>query len=87
MSPYLVAFFVGKLDYREARTKDGTIVRIWARPEVFPQTKFALDIAPRVIEHLNTLLGIQEPLPKHDVLALPKFVANALENWGLISFG
>jgi aminopeptidase N len=87
MSPYLVAFFVGWLESRETQTTNGTPFRVWARPEVMTQTQYALDIGPRVLDFFSSLLGVSEPLPKQDVLALPHFVADALENWGLISFG
>jgi aminopeptidase N len=87
MSSYLVAFFVGWLESRETQTKNGTPFRVWARPEVLEQTQYALDIGPRVLDFFSSLLGVPEPLPKQDLLALPHFVADALENWGLISFG
>jgi aminopeptidase N len=87
MSPYLVAFFVGWLESRETRTANGTPFRVWARPEVIAQTQYALDIGPRILDFFSSLLGVPDPLPKQDVLALPHFVADALENWGLVSFG
>lgn len=87
MSPYLVAFFVGWLESRETRTANGTPFRVWARPEVMAQTQYALDIGPRILDFFSSLLGVPDPLPKQDVLALPHFVADALENWGLVSFG
>ena len=68
---------------KETRSSDG----VWARPEVMSQAKYALETGPRILEYFNRLLGVQEPLPKHDILGLPRFVVNALENWGLISFG
>jgi aminopeptidase N len=87
MPPYLVAFFVGRLESRETLTAGGTPFRVWARPEVLAQTQYALDIGPRILDFFSKLIGVPEPLPKQDVLALPSFVADALENWGLISFG
>jgi aminopeptidase N len=87
MSPYLVALFVGWLESRETWTANGTPFRVWARPEVIAQTQYALDIGPRILDFFSSLLGVADPLPKYDVLALPHFVADALENWGLISFG
>ncbi|PSN50097.1 hypothetical protein C0J52_04712 [Blattella germanica] len=87
ISSYLVAFFVGKLEPRETHTKNGTPFKVWARPAVVAQGKYALDIGPRIIDFFSRLLGVSEPLPKQDVLALPRFIADALENWGLISFG
>ncbi|XP_069682409.1 aminopeptidase N-like [Periplaneta americana] len=87
ISTYLVAFFVGHLEFRETKTKGGTPFRAWARPDMVTHTKYALDIAPRILDYFSSLLGVSEPLPKHDLLALPRFVADALENWGLISFG
>lgn len=87
MSTYLVAFFVGFLDSRGTQTANGTPFRVWARPEVMAQTQYALEIGPRIIDFFSSLLEVPEPLPKHDVIALPHFIAGALENWGLISFG
>jgi aminopeptidase N len=51
------------------------------------KTQYALEIGPHILDLFSNLLAVPDPLPKHDVLALPHFIADALENWGLISFG
>jgi puromycin-sensitive aminopeptidase len=86
MSTYLLAFIVGELEHREARTANGTQVRIYALPGRSHQGQFALETAVRVLEFYNEYFGIPYPLPKLDMIAIPDFSANAMENWGLITY-
>ncbi|KAG4068421.1 hypothetical protein HA402_007941 [Bradysia odoriphaga] len=47
---------------------------------------YALDVGPKLLKFLETFFGIDYPLPKVDMIALPDFTAGAMENWGLITF-
>ena len=47
---------------------------------------YALDLAPRVLQHLEALTQISYPLNKVDLVAIPYFTHGAMENWGLITF-
>ena len=86
MSTYLLAWAVGKLDYKEATTKDGVVVRAYATPDNVDKTQFALDTAVKTLELYNEYFGTPYPLAKCDMIALPDFSSGAMENWGLITY-
>lgn len=86
MSTYLLAFVYGDLDYLEAKTKDGVMVRIYATPDNVKYGEFALDVAVKCLEFYNEYFDIPYPLPKCDFIALPDFASGAMENWGCITF-
>ena len=86
MSTYLLAFITGELSFLEDKTRQGVIVRTYATKENIEFTKFALESAVKILEFFNEYFGIDYPLPKCDLVALPDFGAGAMENWGLITF-
>jgi aminopeptidase N len=86
MSTYLLAWVVGKLDYQEATTKDGVVVRAYATRGKGDQVSYALKAAVDSLEVYNDYFGVPYPLPKCDLVALPDFSAGAMENWGCITF-
>lgn len=86
MSTYLLAFVTGELGYKEAKTKDGIAVRTYATPENVEFTQFALDVAVKTLEFYNDYFGIDYPLEKCDMIALPDFASGAMENWGCITY-
>ena len=87
MSSYLLAFVIGELHKKTARTKSGVEVSVWATPAQNENTlDFALDIATRSIDFYDEYFGVKYPLPKSDHVALPDFSSGAMENWGLITY-
>ena len=86
MSTYLLAFVYGELNYKEAKTKDNVVVRTYATPDKVEHTKFALDVAVKILEFYNDYFGIDYPLEKCDMIALPDFASGAMENWGCITY-
>jgi aminopeptidase N len=86
MSTYLLAFVYGEMGYKEARTKDGVVVRTYATPDNVQHTGFALDVAVKTLEFYNEYFDIPYPLAKCDFIALPDFASGAMENWGCITF-
>lgn len=86
MSTYLLAFVFGDMEYLEAKTKDGVLVRTYATPENVQYTQFALDTAVKCLEFYNEYFAIPYPLEKCDFVALPDFASGAMENWGCITF-
>ncbi len=86
MSTYLLAFMYGDLGYKEATTKNGTVIRTYATPDNVEHTGFALETAVRCLEYFEDYFAIPFPLPKCDFVALPDFASGAMENWGLITF-
>lgn len=87
MSTYLLAWVVGELHKKTARTKRGIEVNVWATPtQPEDSLDFALDIATRCIDFYEEYFNIPYPLPKCDHVALPDFSSGAMENWGLITY-
>lgn len=86
MSTYLLAFIIGKLEYKEAKTKDDVVVRAYSTPDNIESTDFALDTAVKCLEFYNDYFAIPYPLAKCDFVALPDFASGAMENWGVITF-
>lgn len=87
MSTYLLAWVVGELHKKSAKTKRGVEVNIWATPaQPAASLDFSLDIATRTIEFLEEYFDTPYPLPKSDHVALPDFSSGAMENWGLITY-
>lgn len=86
MSSYLLAFVVGEMKHKEAKTKHGVTVRTYATPDKVNQTDFALDVAVRTLDFYDDYFAIPYPLEKCDMVALPDFASGAMENWGCITF-
>lgn len=86
MSTYLLAFAFGDIKYLESKTSQGVLVRTYATPDNYKHTDFALDVAVKCLEFYNDYFGIDYPLEKCDLIALPDFASGAMENWGLITF-
>jgi aminopeptidase N len=87
MSTYLLCFVYGDMQYKEATTKDGVTVKVWATKNHTPAAlDFGLDTAKKGIEFFNDYYGVPYPLSKCDLVALPDFSAAAMENWGIITF-
>jgi len=87
MSSYLLAWVVGDLQKKTAKTKSGVEINIWSTlAHNSNNLDFALDIATRTIDFFDDFFGVPYPLPKSDHVALPDFSAGAMENWGLITY-
>lgn len=86
MSTYLLAFATGEVEFKESKTKRGVTVRTYATPDNVEMTEFALDCAVKILEFYEEYFGIEYPLAKCDMIALPDFASGAMENWGLITY-
>ena len=87
MSSYLLAFAAGDMQGITAKTKNGTLVGVYAT-KAHPESnlEFALDIAVRCIEFYEEYYGVKSPIPQSLHVALPDFSAGAMENWGLVTY-
>ncbi|KAG5885710.1 hypothetical protein JTB14_037730 [Gonioctena quinquepunctata] len=83
MATYLVAFMVS--DLKHGQSTD-SLIKVWSRDSLTAQTKYASEIAPKILHYLEDYFGIKFPLPKIDIVAVPEFGFGAMENWGLITF-
>ena len=86
MSTYLVAFLVSKFMFVEESGTLGIPVRVYSRPDVYQDGKYAAEITARIIAAFNDFFALPYPLPKMDLVAVPDFSAGAMENWGLMTF-
>ena len=87
MSSYLLAFAAGDMQGITAKTKNGTLVGVYAT-KAHPESnlEFALDIAVRCIEFYEEYYGVKYPITQSLHVALPDFSAGAMENWGLVTY-
>jgi aminopeptidase N len=86
MSSYLVALAVGELD-RIGGQAGKTDVGVWTVHGKAEQGRYALDAATRLLPYYNDYFGVDYPLPKLDMIAVPgNFAAGAMENWGAITY-
>lgn len=87
MSTYLLAWVVGELHRKTAKTKNDVEVSVWATPaQPAAALDFSLEVAKRAIEFYEEYFNTPYPLPKADHIALPDFSSGAMENWGLITY-
>ena len=86
MSTYLVALVVGEL--RAVRqTVAGVEISAWAAGGKAAQGRVAVRAAAELLPYFNDYFGIDYPLAKLDLIAVPgNFDAGAMENWGAITF-
>jgi aminopeptidase N/puromycin-sensitive aminopeptidase len=85
MSTYLVAFLVGDFECLSG-SSDGVPIRACATPDQVQYGAFALSAAEYVLHYYDTYFGIQYPMPKLDMIAIPDFEAGAMENFGAITY-
>uniref|UniRef100_A0A672YT16 Aminopeptidase n=1 Tax=Sphaeramia orbicularis TaxID=375764 RepID=A0A672YT16_9TELE len=86
MSTYLVAFVICDFKSVTATTSSGIQVSIYAAPEKWQQTHYALKVAVKMLDFFEEYFNIRYPLPKQDLIAIPDFQAGAMENWGLTTY-
>lgn len=80
---YNFAFALGEFVSRNTSYL-GKSVSIWTRPDVANSTSFALDCIPSLLIKLENLFGLEYPLTKLDVIAVPDKVPWKVGNLGLI---
>ena len=86
MSTYLVAFIVCEFKSMSTLVDNRVNVSVWSRPSLVNDTEYALNITVIVLRYYETFFGIEYPLKKLDLVAIPDFAAGAMENWGLITY-
>ncbi|KAK6456563.1 alanine/arginine aminopeptidase [Scheffersomyces xylosifermentans] len=85
MSTYLVAFTVGELEFIESK-KSRIPLKIWTLPGETDQATYALEIAETALQFYERVFKIDYPLSKLDLVSIPDFSVQAMENFGLITF-
>ncbi|XP_003920780.1 endoplasmic reticulum aminopeptidase 2 isoform X1 [Saimiri boliviensis] len=86
MSTYLVAYIVCDFHSVSGTTSSGVKVSIYASPDKWNQTHYALQASLKLLDFYEKYFDINYPLPKLDLIAIPDFGSGAMENWGLITY-
>lgn len=86
MSTYLLAFLVGEFDCIETTNEQGVVVRVYATSNKKEQGRFSLEVAAKTLSFYKEYFGIEYPLKKLDMIAVPDFAAGAMENWGAVTY-
>ncbi len=84
MSTYLLFFGVGEFEFKEA--PGDILVRMAAMPGMTKYGEFGLEFGKKSLEFAQAYYGIEYPLSKLDLIAVPDFAFGAMENWGAITF-
>jgi aminopeptidase N len=82
---YLVALLVGDFECVEGREGDVPL-RVCATPGHVSQMRFALDATKAVLAYYRRYYTTPYPFPKLDQIAVPDFMAGAMENAGAIVY-
>uniref|UniRef100_A0A0A1WLH6 Aminopeptidase n=1 Tax=Zeugodacus cucurbitae TaxID=28588 RepID=A0A0A1WLH6_ZEUCU len=91
MSTYLACFIISDFAHKSALIETNAIgqpftLRVFATPEQLDKVDFALEVGKGVMEYYIQYFQIEYPLPKMDMVAIPDFVSNAMEHWGLVTY-
>ena len=84
MSTYLVFFAVGKFEF--AHDTIDPRVRVATLPGLGHTVALGLSFGRQALDFCERYYGIDYPLSKLDLIAVPDFAFGAMENWGAITF-
>jgi aminopeptidase N len=84
MSTYLVFFAVGEFEFFQDDLDPR--VRLAALPDLGHTTGLGLSFGRKALAFCEDFYGIDYPLSKMDLIAVPDFAFGAMENWGAITF-
>ncbi|XP_052836414.1 aminopeptidase N isoform X4 [Drosophila gunungcola] len=89
MPTYLVAFIVSNMvdsRYAALDSEMSPRVEIWTRSTFVDMTHYAYKMVRKFLPYYEDYFGVQNKLPKIDLVSVPDFGFGAMENWGLITF-
>ncbi|XP_044740664.1 aminopeptidase N isoform X2 [Chrysoperla carnea] len=88
MSTFTLGFVIGELHNIESGAVDnGVNVKIYGRRDYLEPLKDVPNRTRRVVKELQSYWGLDFPLKKLDIVALPNYYAvRPADNWGLIFF-
>ncbi len=84
MSTYLVFFGVGEFEIYQ--DEQDPRVRVATLPGLAHTTGLGLSFGRKALQYCEAYYGIDYPLSKMDLIAVPDFAFGAMENWGAITF-
>jgi aminopeptidase N len=86
MSTYLLALIAGDMGALHGGAA-GTKMTAWAPAGEQDQADYALKTEQNILPYYDSYFGVNFPLPKLDLIAIPgNYAAGAMENWGAITF-
>ena len=85
MASYLVVLASGELETLEGSVQ-GVHLRVVTTQGKKAQGRYALESAKKILGYYNDYFGVNYPLPKLDLIAVPGGFGGAMENWGGITF-
>ena len=85
MSTYLFYLGVGRFDALRGPA-DRVQISVYAPKGRAAAGAFGLEHATRLLPAFESYFGIDYPLPKLDLIAVPEYAYGAMENWGAIVF-
>lgn len=89
MPTYLVAFHLSNLHKSEIATETAVSlpqINIYSRTEVSSMTRYAHEFTKNILTYLQDYFKVKLNLDKIDLVAVPDFGFNAMENTGMITF-
>jgi len=81
MASYLVVLAAGHLEAVSGKAA-GVRLRVITTRGKSAQGRYALGVMRQILPYYNTYYGIDYPLPKLDLIAVPGIFNGAMENWG-----
>jgi tricorn protease interacting factor F2/3 len=84
MSTYLLFFGVGEFEFHQ--DKSDPRVRVVTLPGLGHAADLGLSFGRKALAYCEDYYGINYPLAKMDLIAVPDFAFGAMENWGAITF-
>ncbi len=86
MSTYLLYLGIGKFDEKSINFDGNKKLILAAQKGHLTESDYPLEIGKKAIEFYQGYFGIEYPLPKEHLIAVPEFAAGAMENWGALTF-
>lgn len=88
MSTYLLAVVISEFANISQITKTQHSVKmsLFAPQDDIKDLSFAAHTGSQILSFYERFFNVSYPLPKADMIVLPNFSLNGMENWGLIAF-
>ncbi|XP_031733828.1 alanyl (membrane) aminopeptidase-like b [Anarrhichthys ocellatus] len=88
MSTYLFAFTVSEFTSTNSPTDERVNIKTYARPDATAagHTQYAANITGKILKFYESHYGIDYEQKKLTQIAMPDLAAEAMENWGLITY-